>query len=331
MGTGIRMSRARGTVSGLLLVLLGAWGGLAPLAGPYFHFGFEPTVAWHYSMGRLLLSLIPGGVVVLTGLAVLITRSRWFGGLCAVIAALGGAWFVAGQTVLLILTSTTYTDGTPVATSPKLILLTNLACFAGTGALILFFAALALGRQSVAAHKDFVKFGDPALDTSAAGGLATVGLAAVGQPQAPSGYDPYQATTYSQQEYQQQEYPQQEYPQPEYQYSPTEFQPVSYQATEYNPTEYQPVASGSSDPATTSQSVVGGQAQFPNQYPDAFNRYSAFPSDPAAAESPASSSSPVTQPGPITYSAGQTQYPGATGPVNTEETNPITRPTTPGQ
>src|ERR1700761_7141364 len=134
MGAGARMSRSRGSLSGLMLVLLGAWAGLAPLIGPYFKFGFQPDQAWHYSMGRLFLSLVPGGVVLLAGLVVLITRSRWFGGFCALIAALGGAWLITGQAALLILTGTTYTDGAPVATSPKIILLTSLACFAGTGA-----------------------------------------------------------------------------------------------------------------------------------------------------------------------------------------------------
>ena len=296
MASGVRMSRSRGTLSGLLLVLLGAWGGLAPLIGPYFKFGFQPDVAWHYSMGRLLLSLVPGGVVLLTGLVVLITRSRWFGGLCAVLAALGGAWLIAGQAALLILTGTTYTDGAPVATSPKVILLTNLACFAGTGALIIFFAALAFGRQSVAAHKDFVKFGDQSA-ASAAGGLATVGLS-----QSTPGYDPYQATAYQPTEQQ-----------PEYQ--PAEYQPATYQATEYRPTAYpaspatetvgQP-ASGFSEPVTSSHPVVGGPAEFPSQYPDAYDQYGA------------------QGPGPITYSAGQTQYPGAA-----EQTNPMTRPVTP--
>jgi hypothetical protein len=272
-------------MSGLMLVLLGAWGGLAPLIGPYLKFGFQPDQAWHYSMDRLFLSLLPGGIVLLAGLIVLVTRSRWLGGVCAVIAALGGAWFIAGQAALFILTGSTYSDGAPVATSPKLILLTSIACFAGTGALIIFFAALALGRQSIAAHKDHLKFGEP-VPAAPAGGLATVGLAQNTPP-----YNQYQAVTSQPAGYQPAEY------------QPTEYQPVvpdypadQYQATQtqYQPVEYQ----------ATPQQVVGGQSEFPSQYPDSFDQYNTA--------------------GPITYSGGQTQYPGAT-----EQTNPLIRPTTP--
>ncbi len=303
------MSRSRGSLSGLMLVLLGAWGGLGPLIGPYFRFGFQPTQPWHYSMGRLFLSLIPGGVVLLAGLVVVITKSRWFCGLSALLAALGGAWFVGGQTTLLVVTGTTYTDGAPVATAQKLILLTNLACFTGTGVLIIFFAALALGRQSIAAHKDHLKFGDKEAATGKTGGLASVGLGMT----AP-GYDQDQATAYQPAEYQPTGY------QPTG-YQPTEFRPAGYQPTEYQAGDYQTegqswpatqttakfgpsgsmAADGPAEPVTSSQPVVGGQSQFPSQYPDSF-----APHDPATSGHPADEDPP----GPITYSAGQTKFPG---------------------
>ena len=38
---------------GVLLILLGLWGGLAPFVGPYVHFGFTPDATWHYDSGRL--------------------------------------------------------------------------------------------------------------------------------------------------------------------------------------------------------------------------------------------------------------------------------------
>ena len=34
----LHMPRSRGAVSGLLLLILGAWGALVPFIGPYFHF-----------------------------------------------------------------------------------------------------------------------------------------------------------------------------------------------------------------------------------------------------------------------------------------------------
>lgn len=162
MASAVPMSRSRGSLSGLALILLGAWGGLAPFIGPYFQFGFSPDKAWAYSTGRLYLSILPGVVVLLTGLVVLTTRSRWFGGLCALIAALGGAWFALGQFTLTVVAGNaqTYSPGSPIGDSLARITMSEVGSFAGVGVLIVFFAALALGRQSIAAHKDHVKFGD---------------------------------------------------------------------------------------------------------------------------------------------------------------------------
>src|SRR5579862_7842907 len=94
MASAVPMPRSRGSVSGILLILLGAWGGLAPFVGPYFHSGFEPDKPWVYTAARLYASVLPGAAVLLAGLVVSATKTRWIGGLAAVIAALGGAWFV---------------------------------------------------------------------------------------------------------------------------------------------------------------------------------------------------------------------------------------------
>jgi hypothetical protein len=266
------MARSRGSLSGLALILLGAWGGLAPLIGPYFHFGFLPDKPWYYDTSRLYLALIPGGVVLVAGLVVLLTRHRGFGGVFAFIAAVGGAWFVVGQTALQIITGTIYGDGTPVATGTKILLLTDLACFAGVGVLIVFFAALALGRQSIAAHKDHLKFGDTG--ALATGSLANVGLT----PSAPTydpNYDPYQPTAYQ--------------------------QPAAYDTTAAQPVPGDDFNAA----ATNAQPVVGGQAQFPSQYPQS--------SDPSGPDQYGASTNSYSPGGAITYSPGQTQYPPAQG------------------
>jgi len=39
-------------MTGLLLVLLGAWGGLIAFIGPYFHYAYTPDSAWTYTSGR---------------------------------------------------------------------------------------------------------------------------------------------------------------------------------------------------------------------------------------------------------------------------------------
>jgi hypothetical protein len=96
-------------------------------------------------------------VVLVAGLIVLVTRSRGFGGFCALIAALGGGWFIAGAALVRLLPArqaATIVTGAPLGTGASRIVLTSLAFFGGTGALIVFFAALALGRFSLAAYQD---------------------------------------------------------------------------------------------------------------------------------------------------------------------------------
>ena len=95
--------RSRGTVCGLLLVLLGAWGALAPFIGPYLHFGYTPDSAFAYTEGRLVLSAVPGGIVLLAGAVVLLTRSRALGAIFGIIATLAGAWFIVGAVVVTIM------------------------------------------------------------------------------------------------------------------------------------------------------------------------------------------------------------------------------------
>ena len=148
--------RSRGGVCGLLLILLGAWGGLIPFVGPYFHYAFTPGRAWAYTAGRIYLEVVPGAVVLLSGLIVLATRSRALGGTAAFLAGLGGAWFVAGTGVIETW-GTSLGDirpGTPVAASATKALLEVLGFFTGLGVVIVFFAALALGRFSLIAARD---------------------------------------------------------------------------------------------------------------------------------------------------------------------------------
>jgi hypothetical protein len=212
MGSDVRTPRSRGALSGLMLVLLGAWGGIAPFAGPAFGFGYRPDQAWTYTSGRVFLSAVPGAVVALSGLVVLVTRSRWLGGFCAFVAALGGAWFVAGQALIQLLPAsmgaTSVRTGAPLAATASRTVLTSLACFTGVGAVIVFFAAVALGRFSVTALRDQLEIeevaGDPGLaaTTGAGFGASGAGMPAAGlatQPYVPgqSGYAPQYPDQYA--------------------------------------------------------------------------------------------------------------------------------------
>jgi hypothetical protein len=156
-----RVPRSRGAVSGVLLILIGAWGGLAPFVGPYFRFAYTPDKAWAYTSGRLWLSVVPGAAALLGGLLVTSAAHRGVGCFGAFVAALGGAWFIVGSPVIgLAVKNGSISPGAPLSgalgslSSTTRVFLEQFAFFTGIGVLILFFAALALGRFSVVGVKD---------------------------------------------------------------------------------------------------------------------------------------------------------------------------------
>lgn len=221
MADGLRTPRTRGSLCGLALILLGAWGGAGPFAGPSFGFGFTPDEAWKYTSGRLYLSAIPGGVVLLAGLIIMATRSRGLGGFCAFIAALGGAWLIAGTAVISLLPAhqtAGISTGSPLGSGAHIATLTSLALFGGLGALIVFFAALALGRFSIAAYRDY----DEVVTDDGDAGLVAVG-AYGGTQAAQEVQQPYSAQQYAPQ------YPATDPFPPEHYASPTERYPGAEQ------------------------------------------------------------------------------------------------------
>lgn len=284
MASTVPMARSRGSLSGVALILLGAWGGLALLIGPYFHYGFEPDKPWVYTSDRLYLSILPGAVTVLAGLIVLVTKSRGLAGPAAVFAALAGAWFVVGQVSMALLAgnATTYSPGTPIGTSLARTTLDTVGSYAAVGLLIVFFAALALGRLSIAAHKDHARYAEleaAGLVGGPSGGFDNVGLTPSNPP-----FDPYGAT----------------------QAAPTPPTPPAVVGGETRfPSQYPP-------------------DRFPGeQSPQSPTPTASPPWDPAPpateqADIPASGFTP----GQVTYSAGQTRYPPAQEQPTTSMTAP---------
>src|SRR5258706_3187019 len=63
----LRVSRSRGALSGVLLVLLGIWGGLIPLVGPYVNYAYTPNHAWRITSGRIWLEVLPAAGALLGG------------------------------------------------------------------------------------------------------------------------------------------------------------------------------------------------------------------------------------------------------------------------
>jgi hypothetical protein len=150
----LHMPRSRGAASGLLIVLLGIWGGLVPFIGPSFGYSFTPDLTWHWTTGRFLLEVLPAIATVVGGLALIGSASRVSGSVGAWLAAAGGAWFVTGQWFSTLWNDGVMQAGAPTATSDLGQVAEWIGFFLGLGVVIVFLAAAALGRMSVVSVRD---------------------------------------------------------------------------------------------------------------------------------------------------------------------------------
>ena len=137
-----------------MLVVLGAWGALIPFIGPYFRFAYTPGTVWVYTPARLWLEVVPGVAIAVGGLILLSSANRAFAAFGAWLAALAGAWFVLGPTVSRLWASSGFSQiGSPLGGTLRRTVV-EISYFAGLGVVIVFFAALALGRLAVVATRD---------------------------------------------------------------------------------------------------------------------------------------------------------------------------------
>jgi hypothetical protein len=144
----LRVRRSRGVLSGLLVVLLGAWGALVPFVGPYFHYAYTPDKAWAYTTGRLWLEILPGAAAVLGGLIVLASSYRPAAHFGAWLAALSGAWFALGGLIGPTWIGMHMAPGSPVGGTASRAG-EQIGFFTGLGVAIVLLAATAIGRFSV--------------------------------------------------------------------------------------------------------------------------------------------------------------------------------------
>jgi hypothetical protein len=150
----LHVPRTRGAASGLLIVLLGIWGGLVPFVGPFFGYSFTPDLTWHWTTGRLLLEVLPAVATVVGGLALMGSASRISGWAGAWLAAAGGAWFVTGQWFSMLWNDGVMQAGAPTATTDLGQVAEWVGFFLGLGVVIVFLAGTALGRMSVVSVRD---------------------------------------------------------------------------------------------------------------------------------------------------------------------------------
>lgn len=163
---GLSMPRSRGVVSGLLLVILGAWGALVPFVGPRFNFAYTPDREWAWSTARGWLEVLPGAATVLGGLLLIVAGNRAAAMLGGWLAVLAGAWFVVGGQLAPLLGIGS--AGDPVAATERKRALLEVSYFSGLGALIIFVGGVGLARSAVRLARD-VPHVAPASATAAPG------------------------------------------------------------------------------------------------------------------------------------------------------------------
>ncbi|GAB3030638.1 hypothetical protein MBOU_20600 [Mycobacterium bourgelatii] len=178
------MPRSRGAVTGLLLVILGAWGALIPFVGPNFDFAYTPGQSWTAARGWL--EVLPGVATVVGGLLLIASRNRAGAMLGGWLAALGGAWFVVGTTVAPLLGLGSVGD--PVAATDRKRAVLELAYFTGLGTLIAFLAGAALARTAARLARDVEPVVQP-VETSTTEHIETAPTT-----QQPYAHQPYAST-----------------------------------------------------------------------------------------------------------------------------------------
>lgn len=137
----MRIPRSRGAVSGLALIVLGAWGALAPLVGPSFDFTTDSPTTWNFTNDTIWLSILPGAAALVGGFLLLTSANRATAAFGAWLGIAAGAWFVAGDQL----------TGLSVSEAGEF---EHLAAFEGLGAAIAAIAAFALGRLAVRSVRD---------------------------------------------------------------------------------------------------------------------------------------------------------------------------------
>jgi hypothetical protein len=180
-----RLPRTTGALSGLLVIVLGIWGGLIPFVGPYFHYAFGSYKTWHYTSERLWLCIVPGAVAVIGGLLLLRSSRRSSGLLGGWLGIAAGAWFAIGPAISLLWHSAGNPIGAPMGNHTRQAI-EWLGYFSGLGVVIAALSAFAMGRyisrprvveeaaitgdEAVAEHEERVAERDAPVGATAAGG-----------------------------------------------------------------------------------------------------------------------------------------------------------------
>lgn len=135
---------------GLLVLLLGAWGGIVPFVGPLFGYRSTHSGSFAWTAPHVFLYLIPGAVAMFFGLvlmgAAMERRARFSLSkeLAALVIMACGAWFVLGPVVWPIFSSSAVFTATTGGALARFV--NFLGYNLGPGLLLASLGAMALVR-----------------------------------------------------------------------------------------------------------------------------------------------------------------------------------------
>jgi hypothetical protein len=141
----VRISRKTGAMTGFILIVLGLWGGLVPLIGPYFGYAFGSHATWDLTMNRFWLDVLPGAAVIIGGLMLIWSGHRLSGTVASWMAMAGGAWFAVGPAFSRLWEHGAGPIGVPLFGHTRQTF-ELIGYFYGLGIVVMGLAAFALGR-----------------------------------------------------------------------------------------------------------------------------------------------------------------------------------------
>jgi hypothetical protein len=138
--------------SGFTIFVLGLWAAFIPFVGPYFDYSYGSDRTWDWTAARGWLEVLPGAVAAAGGLLLLTSANRINASTGGWIAAAGGAWLVVGRSFADLFNIGSV--GAPLSTSDSGRMIAELGYFVGTGTVIVFLAAVGIGRLAVVGVRD---------------------------------------------------------------------------------------------------------------------------------------------------------------------------------
>jgi hypothetical protein len=123
----------------MMLMALGVWVFLLPLAGPYFGFGFDTATRWRFSQLHWVTGLA-AGIAIFLGGALVMSRRRLLEELGGLAALAGGVWLVVAPSLHQVWSPTALAPQPAGAWHTAWLWI---AYFYGAGALAIYLAARA--------------------------------------------------------------------------------------------------------------------------------------------------------------------------------------------